>query len=331
MYKLFIVFNNHQALACSRIIKNSLDKNNIFIVSTIDSKNLFYDYKYIQLKPINKISHLIKEIFTQERKKALDNIIPNVDQVKKLKNIDIFIPHFHHLVTNYLVNYLFVNRINSLNIIPDGVLSYYHYEQRLSLKLNQFIKKITAKLIGIDYKMFFSKNIVNPFNLNVDHTYSYCPELTINNGAEVKEIFYPRLHIAPDANNILILGTDFKSKSDFWVCSCIIKMIIKLPESNIFYKKHPTVESDRCIKLIRSGLENRNVIELSSKNSINNIIDLKKIKFLFSIAFSTGNIEIQEEYSNSLISFVHGPLNPIYEESFKKIKSKFNLQDYPKE
>jgi hypothetical protein len=331
MYKLFIVFNNHQALACSRIIKNSLDKNNIFIVSTIDSKSLFYEHKYIQLKSFNKIPDLIKEISTQDRKRALNNIIPNVDSERKLKNIDIFIPHFYHLVTNYLVNYLFINRINSLNIIPDGVLNYYHYEQNSSLKLNQFIKKITAKLIGIDYKMFFSKNIVNPFNLDIDYIYSYCPELTINNGAQIKEIFYPRLALSPNANNILILGTDFNNEYDDLVCSSIVKLINKLPESNIFYKKHPTVDSDRCIKIIRNELENRKIIEISSKNKIHDVIELQKIKFIFSIGFSTANIEIQQEYSNSLISFVHGPMDPIYKESFQKIKSHFSLQDYPKE
>lgn len=330
MHKLFIVFNNHQAIACSRIIKNSLDKNNIFIVSTIDSKSLFYDYKYIQLKPFKKISDLIIEMFTQDRKRSLNNIIPS-DGSEKLKNIDIFIPHFYHLATNYLVNYLFINRINSLNIIPDGVLNYYHYEQNFSLKLNQFIKKITAKLIGIDYKMFFSKNIVNPFNLNIDYIYSYCPELTLKNGAQIKEISYPRLALSPDANNILILGTDFNNKYHHRVCSSIVKMINKLPKSNIFYKKHPTVDLDRCIKIIRNGLENRKIIEISSKNEIHDVIKLQKIKFIFSIGFSTANIEIQQEYGNSLISYVHGPLDPLYEKSFQKIKSHFGLQDYPKE
>lgn len=319
-----MVFTPYHALAAERILKCVSDKSGCVILSTLNCKDTFPGCKFVYFVSIRSFWDLIKEIFSQQRKKKLLSL--GLHNEAGYRNVHLFIPHYFHLIANYLANYLLLDQIKSLNIIPDGTLNYYRHEQDNYFLRRQFVNQITAFLIGVKYKKF-KGYMVNPFK-KVDVIYSYCPELTICDEVEVRQIVCEKSKLAPEANNILVIGTDTFHLKNKNTCKSISNLIIKNTFSLIYYKKHPSVISDEYVDIIRKMVAPREVIELGSNHSILQITKEKSIKHIYAFGFSTVNIELQDTFDCMLNSYACMPDSEKYLDEFKKIATKFNIEIY---
>ena len=318
-----MIFTPYHALAAYRIIQQLSNKKRIVVLSTIDCGMTFNGCTFVKFKSIRNFRDLLKEIVFRERKKKLIGLGLHVNE--NVKDINLYFPHYYHLMANYLANYLLANKIKSLNIIPDGVLNYYNFKQDNTFLRKQYIQKITSFFIGLQYRSF-KGGIINPFG-KIDIIYSYCPELTVCYGAKVKKILYTKSTLPLESGNVLIIGTDTRTPCDQKIRECICDLININEKAIIFYKKHPSVHSDENIKLIADSISPFRIVELPLNGSVSEITKAKAIRHVYSIGFSTVIMELQDEFDCELDTYAFSYDISIRKE-LAKIKERYKIKSY---
>lgn len=320
---IFVVLTRYHYKVVLDIIKAYNLYNNI-IISTIQiPEDSFYEVVYIE--PLNhSIKNLLLESIVRKRKKLLDILY---SKLKEYYNIEIFIPHYFNIISNYIANYLFrrfdnVNKVR-INIYPDGILSYYPYTLSFKDIFKNYIYKFASILMGMNYKVFYG-NIINPFN-EVFTIYSYEPKLTCSYGVEVKKIPYSIRNLPlVKENKLLILGSTHTPKN---IEMLLYKFIEKEKFHKIFYKKHPAVKEDklyRRLKKLFPSLQN-----ITNDLFIEDIVYKYKIKTIVSVEFSTALVDLQRIYDKNLFCYanINTPRLKRYKKYFKNIMKAFNIKE----
>jgi len=296
-YNIFVIFTQYQFQCVKNIINNGNTVQSI-IITTIPINSAEFKGEVYFFEKINSLQSLINEVYCRKRKKVFLQI---KDTSKKYKTINIFIPHYFNINSNYISTSLFHDA--NINILPDGILSFYPYKLTNKNIIKQFLNKVIALSIGLNYKLFFS-NIVDPFN-KVKKIYSYNPDITYTYGKEVNQIPYTKKNIPVDqhSNNMIILGTSSKLNNESEIIEKIISFIKKSKISNIYYKMHPSQTEDP----IYAGLSNNiiNLELLTEQTGAENLIEKYSLNIILSVEFSTALLEIQRQYNNQLYCYIN--------------------------
>jgi len=313
---IFVVFTAYH-YECVKILIDSYNMENNILISTINIKD-FKGESHVFNK-IYSLPSFINEIFSRKRKKIFLKLFI---QNKNVENIEIFIPHYFNLNSNYLANFLFPNA--KINIIPDGILSFYPYKLTFKDNLKQIINIFSAMLFGLKYKLLFS-NIINPFN-KINKIYSYEPSITFSyGGIKIEKIPYiQNLKKINMYNNLLILGTSTKLQSDDFI-SLILNLIKEKNIKKIYYKKHPSITFDIFYEQIKIKIPN--IYLFDNNKSSEYLIKNHQILNIISIKFSTTLIEVQRYYKNQLNCYISISTINHHQKYFNILLKKYNIKD----
>lgn len=321
-YNIFVIFTQYQ-FQCVKNIMNNENTVQSIIITTIPINSEEFKGEVYFFKKINSLQSLINEVYCRKRKKVFLQI---KNTCKKYETINIFIPHYFNINSNYISTSLVYDA--NINILPDGILSFYPYKLTNKNIIKQFLNKIIALSIGLNYKLFFS-NIVDPFN-KIKTIYSYNPDMTYTYGKEVKQIPYTKKNIptAQHTNNMVILGTSSRLNNESEIIEKIISFIKKNKISTLYYKMHPCQKSDSIYTSLLNN--NINLKLLTEQTGAENLIEKYSISTVISVEFSTALLEIQRQYNRQLECYINKTTiitNSNYKEYFEKLLKHYQIKE----
>ena len=307
-----------------------ISMSNIYLVTNTND-NIFksYSINLIRLSKISSIKSFFQQIFFRKNKGLIYDMILNL---KKYDNIQVLVPHFLNILSNYFYT-ASSRRLGKdklkIALYPDGMLSYQPYS--INSKYDPYLLKrwLVGKLIGTPFKLF-NGPISDPFNA-VEFIYTYLPNETIKyNSKKLIKIEFPKSDIS--GNNMLILGHFNQSrfqKADLISISRAVKKLLLLKKvKKIYYKIHPRLKSSRhdlfyrVLKLDKSLpleiIQDNKPIEMSIKK-------LKSSTVIAAVSTSLVNLKLKfgedlKCYYFGLDDYVSSDYTKYYNKIFKQLK-----------
>lgn len=321
-YRIFVIFTRYQFQCIQDIIRSQSNEKTI-VITTIPINGKEFEGEIYYFEKITSFSSLFHEIKTKERKKTFLQI---KDTLISYENINVYIPHYFNIHSNYIATSLFKNC--KVHIIPDGILSFYPYQLTKKDVIKQFVNKIVSLSIGLKYKLFFS-NIIDPFN-QVRKIYSYDPDITYSYGKGINQIPFTTKDIALDqhSNNIIILGTSNKLDKESEIIKKIMNFIKNNKINTIYYKMHPGQKSDSIYTSLSNNINNLKL--LTEQVGAENLIEKYFLNTIISVEFSTALLEIQRQYNYQVDCYINKTAfinNSKYKEYFKKLLKYYKIRE----
>ncbi len=322
--KIFISFTNYHNYCIEDIIESNVSNNELeyIIITNLKFNNTFHanNIKVFNLKKMNTIRSVLKEIFTKSNKKILLKLFNDIKNIN-YEEIEVSIPHYNNITSNYIMtNISTLNHHIIKSIYPDGIAIFYPSETNRFLLIKKFILSL---LIGQKMKFFFSRDLLNPFN-EINFYYSYLPEITYN----PKNLVIKRINSRKGSikgSNIIILGYGKNSFRDKFIddyLSNILKITSRIDHEKLYYKPHPSI--DIYSDVVYGKLSKRTeVYVINTKETIESI--LKSIGATTVISFaSSGLITLKMIYDDQVDCYYYGlnelinsDLQPYFENMFR--------------
>jgi len=323
-YDIFVIFTRYQ-FQCIQNITKSKNIEKTILITTIPISSEEFKGKIYFFKKITSIKSLLHEIYYRRRKKILLELKITSYQYK---HINIFIPHYFNIHSNYISTYLLPDA--NIHIIPDGILSFYPYQLTKKDIVKQFINKFVASTIGLRYKLFFT-NIIDPFR-KIEDIYSYDPEITYTYGKKINQIQYTKKSINTLANDnkVVILGTSTKLDNIPELIQKILTLIKEKKINTIYYKMHPSQSSDLIYESLSNHIANLNL--LTESIGVENLVEKYDLNIIISVEFSTALLEIQRQYNRQLDCYINNTSiihNTKYRNYFNKLLKRYNIKELP--
>lgn len=197
--------------------------------------------------------------------------------------VNLYIAHSFNLFTQGIQHKLLQsNKLNSLNIIPDGNLLFNNYSISRFDK-SHLVKKIAGLFISSMYKSF-EGNIISPF-ATINTVYSYLPEVTCKH-ERLKLIDMPKVNTENNRKGLLILG---HRNQKVIPSKELIDIIIKnINSKHVYYKPHPRlkVTDDLFYKEIQAHFANE-VKLIIDDTPIEVLIEDYPVEDIFAVASSS--------------------------------------------
>lgn len=173
-------------------------------------------------------------LFLIRYKSKVDSII------KKYQKKIFYFSHPLHLTTNFI----FFSKIHnlSLNLIPDGIASYYNAQTDRFYK-KMILKKIIGLFTGIPYTIYYN-HITNYEQKSYKKIYYLNKNKIVTSGKDMEKIELPELpEVIKDTRKVIILGTTFIDENSFrnYIENILRIIAINEPEGiEVYYKNHPS-------------------------------------------------------------------------------------------
>jgi len=304
--KIFISFTNYHNYCIEDIIESEISNNKLeyIIITNLEFNNTFNknNIKVFNLKKMNTIRKILKEIFTKSNKKILLKLFNDIKN-NNYREIEVSIPHYNNITSNYIITNIstFNNNIVK-SIYPDGIAIFYPSVTNRFLFIKKFILSL---LIRQKMRFLFSKDLLNPFN-EIDFYYSYLPEITYNpKNLEVKRINSRKCSIK--GNNIIILGYGKNSFRDEVIdsyLSNILKISSTIEYEKLYYKPHPSIDIN--LDIVYSKLSNRTeVCVINTKETIESSLKSTSATTIISFA-SSALITLKMIYQEQVDCYYYG-------------------------
>ncbi|WP_456415746.1 hypothetical protein [Thiolapillus sp.] len=294
---IYISFTRYQLQAVNNIFIDRNSDTSVLITTIEPKKSISFDHTFIFDK-LETPKSLAREINQRKRLKAFRKI---KSICEKHKHVNVFIPHFFNINTNYVALTLLPDA--NIYIYPDGLLSYYPYRISKRDMLKQSIYKGISFLVGLRYRIIYSY-ISNPLD-NIKAIYSYEPEITYKFGRDVQKITEHNLlqHNTEKLHNLIILGTSGKVHSPLDLSRKIQSLVSKESPPKVFYKMHPSCDKDSFFTLISKAIPE--TILIKEKDGIEHLIQKYRINTMISTEFSTALIECKRLYGSSVTCYLN--------------------------
>lgn len=325
-YNIYVIFNEHQASAAERIIETAPRADRTVVFTTIESERSFPGCEVIRCSPYESFQEVAVEVFLRRRKKILHSISRTIS---KKSSVNLFVPHYQHIISNYLAFFLLRGPRLTRILIPDGVLSYYQHRVTWRDILKQLKYKTFCIATGLNYKMLW-RSMNFPDNLN-SAIYTYSPESVYNESAKVIPIRIVRKSLPKKFSNIIILGTDLYRRDHFSYAERVASWLSHNQNgSRVYFKQHPALRTaDPILNFIRENVGGLAITEIPRSESMEGLIELHSIQRVIALAFTTAAIELQLIYNNELDISVYAPkilASPHHNLKFRDLAQKFNLK-----
>jgi hypothetical protein len=269
---LYIAFTEAQLIHIKNIIINENDFNNIIVTRhDVDEELRKYTTNIFTLKG---------SLFAIKK-----DWIRVSDELNKHSKVNLYIAHSFNVFTQGLQHTLMkTNKLNSLNIFPDGNLLFNNFSIT-RFNTSHFVKKIISLFLFSKYK-FFKGSIISPFT-EVDTVYSYLPGVSCQH-RKLKLIKMATLPPKTIMNKkaILILGHKNQKVIN---ANKLLNVVLKNNKiQHLYYKTHPrlNVSDDLFYKELKKHYKND--IELINNTSpIEALINSFPISDVFAVASSS--------------------------------------------
>jgi hypothetical protein len=203
------------------------------------------------------------------------------------KIVNLFIAHSFNIFSQGIQHLLLkVNKLNSLNIFPDGNLLFNDYSISFFDK-RQLVKKVISYFFSSKYKMF-KGNIISPF-MSVNTVFTYLPEVTCI-CKNIKLIKAPEVTFEIDeektVTRLLVLGHRNQKAIPANRLLDVIKRNNDLHQ--ILYKPHPSLRlsDDLFFNILKDHFKN-NLYLIEDNSPVEGLIYQYPISSVFAVASSS--------------------------------------------
>ena len=309
--KLFVSFTESQNNNISNII--SIDINNFqncYLITSVENiPSCIKKSNILLYKKLDGIVDVLKESYLRTLIKSISQFISN--NILHYNVIEIFIPHFMNLISNYLTLNrfsIFRGRKVIVSIYPDGIALFYKPTVNLrglqkSTFYNVYSRYISGLLIGIPYRPFLG-SIIDPFHI-IDNIYTYLPYLT-KKYSENTVITIPLNKRYLKGKNIIILGSTNYSKLNKTIFYSLIKYLKKNMNDStvIYYKSHPSIKNDPYTKMLKKYFHAQII---SNKTPLESLVEKYEVNRVISLlSFSTALIYLKIIYGQNIECAIFG-------------------------
>ena len=324
--RIYLVFSPHQALAVDRIIRSSAAAQRTVIITTIRTSQKFTGCEIISFLPLSSFKNFAAELVFRNRRKTLRHLFKTIEDKAK---IELLVPHYQHILSNYLAFFLLSKSNVRRALIPDGILSLYEHRVNYRDIIKQTTYKIFAITIGLNFK-FLWRSINFPDDRNSE-IYTYFPDCVYNRSAEVISIPVKKRKLSERFSGVVILGTNNYRRDHFsYAKQVVLHLNNDLSGNQVYFKKHPALRGeDPILRQLRDQDHGFAVREIPQSEAIEGIIERYSLFKIIDLAFSTSTVELQLIYCNKLDISVYEPIllsHPRYSRTFRDLMDKFNLK-----
>lgn len=198
---------------------------------------------------------------------------------------NLYIAHSFNVFTQGIQHALLKkNKLNNLNVFPDGNLLFNNFSIPY-LAREHFIKKMASFFLLTKYK-FFKGSIISPF-MPINNVYSYLPAVTCNY-KQLKLISMSKLGIKKSSSNNTLLILGHRNQKVISPAKLLAVLLDNNHISKILYKPHPRLllADDLFYKALKSEFgDTINLID--DDRPVESLIDLYPISNLFAVASSS--------------------------------------------
>lgn len=270
IHNLFIAFTKAQLIHIENIIATEKLSNVIIVTryNVSSGLNRNSEQVFVLSGSIFKIRTIWLEL---ERK------------LGALSSFNLFIAHSFNIFTQGMQHSLLrSNKLNSLNIFPDGNLLFNNFSVSRN-NLSHIYRKILSLFIHCTYKPF-QGSIISPF-IRIDTVFSYLPGVICEH-QQLKLINMPKIKLNSENDTLLILG---HRNQKAIAADILLDIIISNNTSEkIYFKPHPRLSlgEDLFYKILKGYFKDKLEV-INDDSPIESIIEKYPAGEVFAVASSS--------------------------------------------